>query len=327
MAQFKRVLERFMPQDEQQEGDAAAADGEDAAAAPAAAADAAGPAHSDADSDEEGEWNGIVHQQHSFGGVVQVVPADTSSAEAVWLHSATSACGGVGWSRRCGRLPRSASCRILLVAITAKDSGIGLHVPACAFALPLLLPGGEDGSGKLSKKQRKLLHRLKIAELKQQCARPDVVEVWDVTAPDPNTLVTLKVGGMTDQTPSSSDIGVSNGSSRLGCVRQCMTDDTLKVGHAWQMTRTAAVMLASSTAAAAAAQGFELVLICLGVLLLDGSTGATHPDWLWICLHKCQICLHKCQRHSRSSDLQLTGCAAFVVLLLCCCWLRRCATL
>jgi hypothetical protein len=90
----------------------------------------------------------------------------------------------------CPEVPR----RILLVAITANDSGFGLHVPACAFSLPPLLPGGEDGSGKLSKKQRKLLHRLKIAELKQQCARPDVVEVWDVTAPDPNTLVTLKVG-------------------------------------------------------------------------------------------------------------------------------------
>jgi len=36
------------------------------------------------------------------------------------------------------------------------------------------------------------MHRLKIAELKQQCQRPDVVEVWDVTAPDPNTLVMLK---------------------------------------------------------------------------------------------------------------------------------------
>jgi hypothetical protein len=58
MAQFKRVLERFMPQDEQQEGDAAAADGEEGAAAPAAA-DAAGPAHSDADSDEEGEWSDV----------------------------------------------------------------------------------------------------------------------------------------------------------------------------------------------------------------------------------------------------------------------------
>jgi splicing factor 3B subunit 2 len=52
--------------------------------------------------------------------------------------------------------------------------------------------GGEGGS-KLSKKQRKLLSRLKIAELKQKCARPDVVEVWDVTAQDPETLVSIKV--------------------------------------------------------------------------------------------------------------------------------------
>jgi splicing factor 3B subunit 2 len=53
--------------------------------------------------------------------------------------------------------------------------------------------GGEAGGEKLSKKQRKLLSRLKIAELKQQCLRPDVVEVWDVTAQDPQTLVTIKV--------------------------------------------------------------------------------------------------------------------------------------
>jgi splicing factor 3B subunit 2 len=62
-------------------------------------------------------------------------------------------------------------------------------------AVPSLPADEEDESGKkLSKKQRKLMHRLKIAELKQQCQRPDVVEVWDVTAPDPNTLVMLKVG-------------------------------------------------------------------------------------------------------------------------------------
>ncbi|KAF8068310.1 SF3B2 [Scenedesmus sp. PABB004] len=99
MAQFKRVLERFMPADEAAEEGAEGAEG-------AAGEAGAGPAKSDADSDEEGE-------------------------------------------------------------------------------------DGEGGS-KLSRKQRKLLHRLKIAELKQQCARPDVVEVWDVTAPDPQTLVTLK---------------------------------------------------------------------------------------------------------------------------------------
>jgi len=52
---------------------------------------------------------------------------------------------------------------------------------------------GEGGTeDKLSKKKRKLLSRLKIAELKQSCRRPDVVEVWDVTAQDPRLLVFLK---------------------------------------------------------------------------------------------------------------------------------------
>ena len=47
---------------------------------------------------------------------------------------------------------------------------------------------------KLSKKKLKLLNRLKVAELKAVCARPEVVEVWDVTGPDPPLLVFLKVG-------------------------------------------------------------------------------------------------------------------------------------
>lgn len=52
----------------------------------------------------------------------------------------------------------------------------------------------EEGGNKskVSKKQRKLLNRLKIAELKQICHRPDVVEVWDVTSNDPQLLVFLK---------------------------------------------------------------------------------------------------------------------------------------
>jgi len=55
MEQFKRVLERFMPQDEADDSEqtADAAGGRDAAGA--AAADGAGPAPSDADSDEQGE--------------------------------------------------------------------------------------------------------------------------------------------------------------------------------------------------------------------------------------------------------------------------------
>jgi splicing factor 3B subunit 2 len=37
-----------------------------------------------------------------------------------------------------------------------------------------------------------LQRRMKIAELKQQCLKPDVVEVWDATAADPRLLVFLK---------------------------------------------------------------------------------------------------------------------------------------
>ena len=44
----------------------------------------------------------------------------------------------------------------------------------------------------LSRKQKKLQSRLKISELKQLCVNPEVVEVWDVTAKDPELLVYLK---------------------------------------------------------------------------------------------------------------------------------------
>lgn len=44
----------------------------------------------------------------------------------------------------------------------------------------------------LSNKKKKLQRRMKIAELKQQCSKPDVVEVWDATAADPKLLVYLK---------------------------------------------------------------------------------------------------------------------------------------
>ena len=49
---------------------------------------------------------------------------------------------------------------------------------------------------RMSKKKRKLESRLKIAALKQLCPRPEVVEVWDVTAPDPQLLVYLKVSNI-----------------------------------------------------------------------------------------------------------------------------------
>ncbi|KAI6703794.1 hypothetical protein NL676_012930 [Syzygium grande] len=44
----------------------------------------------------------------------------------------------------------------------------------------------------VSNKKKKLQRRMKIAELKQICSRPDVVEIWDATAADPKLLVFLK---------------------------------------------------------------------------------------------------------------------------------------
>uniref|UniRef100_A0A803LPT9 PSP proline-rich domain-containing protein n=1 Tax=Chenopodium quinoa TaxID=63459 RepID=A0A803LPT9_CHEQI len=44
----------------------------------------------------------------------------------------------------------------------------------------------------ISNKKKKLQRRMKIAELKQICRRPDVVEIWDATAHDPKLLVFLK---------------------------------------------------------------------------------------------------------------------------------------
>ncbi|XP_049395414.1 uncharacterized protein LOC125859668 [Solanum stenotomum] len=44
----------------------------------------------------------------------------------------------------------------------------------------------------ISNKKKKLQRRMNIAELKQICTRPDVVEVWDATAADPKLLVYLK---------------------------------------------------------------------------------------------------------------------------------------
>ncbi|KAJ6728622.1 SPLICING FACTOR 3B SUBUNIT 2-LIKE, partial [Salix koriyanagi] len=44
----------------------------------------------------------------------------------------------------------------------------------------------------VSNKKKKLQRRMKIADLKQICSRPDVVEVWDATSADPKLLVFLK---------------------------------------------------------------------------------------------------------------------------------------
>ena len=50
----------------------------------------------------------------------------------------------------------------------------------------------QEGEQQLSRKKRKMLKRLQVAQLKAQVKRPDVVEVWDTTAKDPLTLVFLK---------------------------------------------------------------------------------------------------------------------------------------
>ena len=57
--------------------------------------------------------------------------------------------------------------------------------------------GNEDLSeteeeAKISKKKKKLMSRLSVAELKQLVQRPDVVEAHDVTSSDPKLLVFLK---------------------------------------------------------------------------------------------------------------------------------------
>eukprot|EP00967_Tisochrysis_lutea_P016059 scaffold18101_cov26-Tisochrysis_lutea.AAC.1 len=50
----------------------------------------------------------------------------------------------------------------------------------------------DEGEGGLSRKQKKKMKRLTIAELKQLVSKPEVVEAWDVTASDPRLLVLLK---------------------------------------------------------------------------------------------------------------------------------------
>jgi hypothetical protein len=57
-----------------------------------------------------------------------------------------------------------------------------------------LLPsaGSAVKSNREIKRERNELTSQMIAQLKQDCARPEVVEVWDIRARDPNLLVYLK---------------------------------------------------------------------------------------------------------------------------------------
>ena len=52
---------------------------------------------------------------------------------------------------------------------------------------------GDKEQPKISKKKLRRMNRLSVAQLKQLVERPDVVEMHDVTAPDPKLLIHLKV--------------------------------------------------------------------------------------------------------------------------------------
>jgi len=66
-------------------------------------------------------------------------------------------------------------------ADAAGDKGAAAAVKAAA-----------EAEEELSKKQKRKLKRLTVAELKQLVSKPEVVEQWDVTAGDPRLLVHLK---------------------------------------------------------------------------------------------------------------------------------------
>lgn len=68
-------------------------------------------------------------------------------------------------------------------------------------SLNLEKPQKRERKEKISKRQLKALLRPDVATLKLNCARPDVVEVWDTTAPDPRTLVWLKAYRNTVKVP------------------------------------------------------------------------------------------------------------------------------
>ncbi|XP_055609263.1 splicing factor 3B subunit 2 isoform X2 [Uranotaenia lowii] len=61
--------------------------------------------------------------------------------------------------------------------------------------------GEKDDKERISKRKMKKLTRLSVAELKQLVARPDVVEMHDVTARDPKLLIQLKSHRNTVQVP------------------------------------------------------------------------------------------------------------------------------
>jgi splicing factor 3B subunit 2 len=52
--------------------------------------------------------------------------------------------------------------------------------------------GADAGATKHSRRARKAAAAARVASLKRTCPRPEVVEAWDTTAPDPELLVALK---------------------------------------------------------------------------------------------------------------------------------------
>jgi len=70
------------------------------------------------------------------------------------------------------------------------DAG-GAEKPAKASVVAATGAEGDEGK-ELSKRKKKHMQRLSIAELKQLVPKPEVVEAWDVTSLDPRLLVQLK---------------------------------------------------------------------------------------------------------------------------------------
>ena len=53
--------------------------------------------------------------------------------------------------------------------------------------------GSAKEEKQISKKQKKLMNRMKVFDLKMKVRRPDMVESWDVTSPDPLFLMDMKM--------------------------------------------------------------------------------------------------------------------------------------
>ncbi|KAL3134731.1 hypothetical protein ABBQ32_007731 [Trebouxia sp. C0010 RCD-2024] len=140
-------------------------------------------------------------------------PATTSGTGGIpaWVK------GGIGFARASDQLPRQVSeaervqARLDLQRVMAHftsaeeltgtapaqdadEQGKDANVTSKKPEAELGDSDSEAGSdaNKVSKRKKKLESRLQIADLKQVCPRPEVVEVWDVTAQDPKLLVYLK---------------------------------------------------------------------------------------------------------------------------------------